>query len=141
MTADPSLVAQLSAWLAATDIAVLELRGPGVTLRLARHGREILSEDPGPGEGGPATEAEVLAAAGVGVFLDRHPLHLEPIIAPGSTHAAGEPLGFLRIGPILQAVVAPCDCLVAQVLSSHGSTVGFGAPLVAIVPLAAGEVP
>ncbi|WP_293853641.1 acetyl-CoA carboxylase [uncultured Alsobacter sp.] len=141
MSVDPAFVAQLSTWLAATDIAVLELRGPDGTLRLVQAGSVVRSEAVSPVEDIAAAEAEVVAAPGVGVFLDRHPLRLEPAAAPGSQHAAGEPLGFLRTGPILQAVSAPCDCIVEGVLAAHGATVGFGTPLVAIVPIDTGETP
>jgi acetyl-CoA carboxylase biotin carboxyl carrier protein len=140
MSLDPGLVARLSAWLADTDIAILELRGPDGAVRLVQAGAAVHCEAIAPGEA-VAAGADVVAAASVGVFLDRHPLHLEPAAAPGAQHAAGEALGFLRIGPVLQVVAAPCDCLVQDVLVAHETTVGFGTPLIAIVPLAAEVTP
>ena len=140
MSQDPALVAQLAAWLAGTDIAVLELRGPDGLLRLVRSGDDVRHEIATAGDVG-AVEVEPVSSPGVGVFLDRHPLRLEPAAAPGSRHAAADTLGFIRVGPVLRAVPAPCDCLVADVLVPHGSVVGYGTPLFAIVPLSPGETP
>lgn len=138
MSVDPAFLTRLSAWLAGTDIAVLELSGPGGTLRLVRSDSDAAmvrhqSET-------PAT-VHTITADGVGVFLDRHPLRLDPFAGPGTRHAAGDMLGLLRVGPVLRAVVAPCACHVDAVLAEPGAAVGFGAPLFAIVPLAAQEVP
>jgi biotin carboxyl carrier protein len=138
MTVDPRLLTQLSAWLAGTDIAVLELSGPGGALRLVRAGSDVVvvrhpSDTP--------AAIHTIRADGVGIFLDRHPLRLDPLAGPGSRHAAGDALGFLRVGPVLRAVAAPCDCHVEAVLAEPGTTVGFGAPLFAVVPLTVQEVP
>lgn len=140
MSQDASLVAQLTAWLAGTDIAVLELRGPDGLLRIVRTGDDVRQEIVTAGEVA-AGEPEPVPSPGVGVFLDRHPLRLEPSAAPGSRHAVGDALGFIRIGPVLRAVTAPSDCLVADVLVPHGTIVGYGTPLFAIVPLSPGETP
>lgn len=138
MSVDPALVAQLSAWLADTDIAVLDLAGPDGTLRLVRSGSDV---EVVPVESEMPEAARTIKADGVGVFLDRHPLRLDPIAGPGSRHAAGDTLGFLRVGPVLRAVAAPCDGEVEAVLAEPGATVGFGTPLFAIVPLTAEEAP
>jgi len=42
---------------------------------------------------------------------------------------AGDPLGLLRIGALLIAVVAPRDGVVDRMLAADGALVGYGAPL------------
>jgi acetyl-CoA carboxylase biotin carboxyl carrier protein len=138
MSDQAGLVTQLSAWLAETDIDLLELIGPDGTLRLVREGAHV-----GPEIVDPATgDADgIVAAPTVGLFLDRHPLRLEPCAWPGSRHAAGEPLGFLRIGPVLVPVAAPAACVVHATLVPDGTVVGYGTPLLSITALVREEAP
>jgi acetyl-CoA carboxylase biotin carboxyl carrier protein len=130
---------QLSEWLVATDIAVLELRGPGVHIRLRHDGARVdLVEDAAPAAVEP-TSAQVpriiAAASSVGVFLHNHPLNDAPLARPGSTVHAGQVLGLLQIGTLLLPVNAPKDATVIGALVAHGESVGFGTPLVELEPL------
>lgn len=135
-------VRQLSRWLAATDIALLELSGPGTTLRLRRN---VSATAPGPGAPGgaaspwnsvPPTAATapptVVRAGSVGIVLHAHPLHTEPLVRPGQEVAAGQPLALLRIGLVLLPVTAPRAGTVARIVAPHGSTAGYGDALVEI---------
>ena len=125
-------VSQLSAWLAATDIDLLELRGEGTELRLLREGGRV--DVMAPGEG-IATAQPVLpvAAPSVGIFLHSHPLHDAPLAVPGQAVAAGEALGLLRIGALLLPVIAPQAGTVAGHLVAHGTVVGYGTPVVDLI--------
>jgi acetyl-CoA carboxylase biotin carboxyl carrier protein len=126
-------VEQLGAWLRDTDIGLLELRGPGGTLRLLSDGasvRVLDTEDPSP----VAAPTIAVRASSPGVFLDRHPLHVQPIASIGADVRAGEPLGFLQIGPLLMAVPAPCAGTLLDVLAVHGAIVGYGEPLFELLP-------
>ena len=130
---------QLSAWLAATDIAVLELRGPDGHIRLRHDGARVESiEDAAPALL-DTTNAHVplltVAACSVGVFLHCHPLHTTPLARPGAIVRAGQPLGLLQIGSLLLPVTAPKDATVIGALVADGETVGFATPLVEIEPL------
>jgi acetyl-CoA carboxylase biotin carboxyl carrier protein len=123
-------IARIAAWLAATDIGLLELRGPGTALRL-RHD--------GSGVGVDAIDAEPAAvravpAPSVGVFLHRHPLRHDDLAAPGSAVVAGQALGLLQTGPLLLAVPAPADGVVQAQCVPHGTAVGYGTPLVVLLP-------
>jgi acetyl-CoA carboxylase biotin carboxyl carrier protein len=116
----------LAAWLAATDIDLLELKGPTGTLRLTRSAGNVVSERVEE----PSDFATVVVrATGVGIFLDRHPLRLQPQAPVGAEVEAGAPIGFLRIGPVVTAIAAPSSGIVTDVLVRNGVAVGFATPL------------
>ena len=126
----PAQVQQLAAWLAATDIGLLELRTPEGVLRLGR------AAEPGSGfvqlgaqdEDSPA--ACVAAAPSVGVFLHAHPLHAQPLARPGERVSVGQPVGLMKIGPLLLPVHAPQSGVPIAFLMPDGETVGWGTLLV-----------
>ncbi len=130
-------VGQISAWLAGTDIALLELRGPGVSLTLRQnHGTVVVDPDGnGAGPGKPAGGADTVTATSVGVFLHRHPLHEAPLVRIGERVRAGQTLGLLRIGALLLPVPAPRPGIVGGVLIAHDAMVGFGTRLFELLPL------
>jgi len=132
-------VEQLGAWLRDTDIALLELRGPPGTLRLLSDGTSVRVVDADEPSAAAAPTIAVRALS-PGVFLDRHPLHVQPIASIGADVRAGEPLGFLQIGPLLMAVPAPCAGTLVDVHAAHGATVGYGEPLFELLPIE-GEQP
>lgn len=126
---------QLSAWLVATDIRLLELNGPDVRLRLRHEGARVEVVDDTatwpPYDGKPAEVSRSVARAGsVGIFLHCHPLHEAPLTQPGASMRAGQTLGLLQIGGLLLPVTTPEDGTVTGTLVGHGEAVGFGTPLV-----------
>lgn len=123
-------IGALAAHLAATDLEMLELRGPDGVLRLVRHGTEIVQEEFAE----PAADNVTVRAPGPGLFLARHPLHDATIVAEGQHVEAGAVLGFLRIGPLLQAVRTPAPGFIAAVLASDGALAGYNDPLFEIEP-------
>jgi acetyl-CoA carboxylase biotin carboxyl carrier protein len=129
---------QLSAWLAATDIALLELRGPGGHIRLRHEGASVeLVEDEAPATADePPAQAPRLSvtACSVGVFLHGHPLHTAPLVRPRGHPRAGQPLGLLQIGSLLLPVVANQDATLVGPLVADGESVGFGTPLFELEP-------
>lgn len=132
-------VQQLSAWLAATDIGLLELRGPEGHLCLRNDGARVeVVQDAAPAAARTQlaeAPSRVATAASVGVFLHRHPLRDAPLAAPGAAVRAGQTLGLLQIGALLLPVAAPHDGIVAGTLVAHGTSVGYGTPLVELQPL------
>jgi len=122
---------QLAAWLAGTDIGLLELRTPEGTLRLGRQGDNIVEL--------PAEEAEPehspIHAPSLGVFLHSHPLAAAPLVRIGQRVEAGQTVGLLKIGPLLLPVTAPQAGIVDGLHAADGLAVGFGAPLVDLLPL------
>jgi acetyl-CoA carboxylase biotin carboxyl carrier protein len=115
-------LAQLAGWLAQTDIGLLELRGPEGAVRL---------DNPrSSGQGLGAMPRTAVAAPSVGVFLHGHPLDGAALVRAGERVSQGQPLGLLRIGPLLLPVAAPRDGVVAAVVVADGAAVGWGATLV-----------
>jgi acetyl-CoA carboxylase biotin carboxyl carrier protein len=131
-------VQQLSAWLADTDIALLELNGPGLSLRLYKEGDPAAIEaDPraAPPRATPARpEGLTVRAPSVGVFLTTHPLHATPLALPGARVRAGEPIALMQIGALLLPVPAPQDAIVRAVLAVPGTLMGFGTALFELDP-------
>ena len=133
---------ELAAWLAPTDIGLLELRGPQMTLRLRRDGGplgEVVQVDarddaPATSTETPQADASVVTATSVGVFLHRHPLREAPLARPGANVRAGQTLGLLQIGELLLPVTAPHDSTVVGTLAVHGAAVGYGTPLLHLQP-------
>jgi len=127
-------VDQLSVWLKEADLALLELRGPSATLRLVNDGASVRV---GEGEESPSVDVPSMTvrAPSPGIFLDRHPLHERAIALVAADVRAGDPLGFLQIGPLLLAVPAPRGGTVIDVLVAHGTMVGYGAPLFVMQPI------
>ena len=132
-------IEQLSAWLAATDIGVLELRGPGTQLRLRNDGGAApVRQESGTAPRAPARpQARNLTAdaPSVGVFLHRHPLRDGALAPVGGPVRAGQALGLLQIGALLLPVCAPQAATVTSLRVAHGTAVGYGTPLVDLVPL------
>ena len=122
-------VQQLSAWLAATDIDLLELDGPGEHLCLRRDGARVEIVPGDALQDGPEQRA-VATAASVGVFLHGHPLRGETLASPGTVVRAGQVLGLLQVGALLIPVTAPVEGIVQAMLVARGETVGYGTPLV-----------
>ena len=126
-------VRQLSAWLEATDIDMMELQGPGARLCLRRNGTRIeIASDSAEEAAGPLT---VVQAPSVGVFLHEHPLRGEPLAGRGTRVRAGQVVGLLQVGTLLLPVTAPQDGTVEALLVAQGAVVGWGTPLIELRPL------
>lgn len=122
---------QLAAWLAGTDIGLLELRTPQGTLRLGRQGDDVVVLP----EEALETEALVVHAPSLGVFLHSHPLATAPLVRAGQRAAAGQTLGLLKIGPLLLPVTAPQPGIVERICVDDATAVGYGTPLFELHPL------
>jgi acetyl-CoA carboxylase biotin carboxyl carrier protein len=126
-------VRQVSSWLEATDIDMLELQGPDERLCLRRHGNRIDVASDGVAE--VAEPFKLVTADSVGAFLHEHPQRAEPLAIPGAPVRAGQVLGLLQIGALLLPVISPHDGTVEAVLVTSDTTVGYGTPLIAVRPL------
>jgi|EndMetStandDraft_7_1072992.scaffolds.fasta_scaffold17174_3 acetyl-CoA carboxylase biotin carboxyl carrier protein len=128
----PAQVQELAAWLAATDIGLLELRTPDGLLRLGRVGAPesaIVQLDAQEQGAPPAPPPCVAAAPSVGTFLHAHPLHAA-LARPGERVSTGQPVGLMQIGPLLLPVDAPQSGVLIAFLVPDGHAVGWGTPLV-----------
>lgn len=124
-------IEQLAMWLAATDIATLELRGAGGLVRLSRRG--VAVDDSGPaqaGEGRAAPHGVTIVADTPGIFLHGHPLRENPLVECDGEVRPGQIVGLLRVGAVLLPVRATQGGRVAGYWTEDGAAVGYGAPLV-----------
>ncbi len=130
-------IAKIASWLSAAEIDACELIGPDYRVCLRR---EVTGRSAGLGSAGTRSEIagaentlrDHIPSPGVGRFLHTHPVHEVPLVATNEAVTTGQPLGLLQVGPILLPVVAPRDGIVAAILASDGSLVGYGDPLVAL---------
>lgn len=129
-------VDQLCACLAETDIGLLELKSPTTTLRLLQDGAAVATQTFDGAEAARLRQPLVaVRAPGPGMFLDRHPLREDAMAPVGAEIAAKEPLGLLRVGPLLMPVSAPRSGTVADVLVRPGTVVGYGTALFNLRPI------
>ena len=134
MTASIDQVRQLSQWLNGTDIALLELSGPGKLIRLHRNGTaygpQSTQRPVVPSNVQPPIAPTVVRAGTVGVVLHSHPLREEALVRPGQEVTAGQTVALLKIGVVLLAVSAPRAGIVSRIVAAHEAAVGFGDSLV-----------
>lgn len=124
---------QLSEWLNGTDIALLELSGPGKLIRLRRHGAGYSAHAaPQPPAAADVQEPPrtVVRAGSVGIVLHAHPLREDALVRVGQQVLAGQTVALLKIGAVLLAVPAPRAAVISRVVAANESPVGFGDPLV-----------
>ena len=130
---------QLSTWLDDADIGLLELRGPGVLLRLGRDAADVaaMSERvaalPYPMQQ-TQSRGVTANAPSAGVFLHMHPMQSTPLAPVGARVRPGAPVGLLQIGALLLPVCAQQAAVVTGLRVSHGTLVGYGTPLVELAP-------
>jgi acetyl-CoA carboxylase biotin carboxyl carrier protein len=130
-------IAEIASWLSAAEIDTFELTGPDYRLYLRRGATEPSAALASAGTRSEIASAEnavhdLVASPGVGRFLHTHPVQEAPLVRTNEPVTTGQPLGLLQVGPILLPVVAPHDGIVAAILASDGSLVGYGDPLVAL---------
>jgi acetyl-CoA carboxylase biotin carboxyl carrier protein len=141
-------VRQLSEWLNGTDIALLELSGPGTFVRLRRNGQaspsgvqevqkvqKVQEVQPLPAmqTAGPVAAHTVVRAGSVGIALQSHPLRTDPLVQVGQQVVAGQTVALLKIGFVLLAVPAPRAGTVCRIVAPHEAPVGYGDPLVELL--------
>ena len=125
-------VRQLSKWLQDTDITLLELTGPGTSVRLRRDAAGAVLEQalPAAQPANEATTTTVVRAGSVGVLLHAHPLRSEPLVRVGQQVSEGQPVALLKIGLVLLPVPAPRAGVVRRIVAPNEVAVGFGEALI-----------
>ena len=125
---------QLSTWLDDAGIGLLELRGPGVLLRLGRDAAEAAAVGERNAAVPDAWLGIIVNAPSAGVFLHSHPMQSSPLAPVGAPVKAGAPIGLLQIGALLLPVCAPQAGVITSLRVAHGTVVGYGTPLVDLDP-------
>jgi acetyl-CoA carboxylase biotin carboxyl carrier protein len=130
-------IADIVTRFSAAGLATCELTGPNFHIFLGRsHEAPPADKNPtrsGRDNGNPGDDRpDLVSSPGVGLFMHGHPVHEAALAVPNEPVLAGQPLGYLRVGPVLLPVVSPRDGVVASVEVRDGSLVGYGDPLVAL---------
>jgi acetyl-CoA carboxylase biotin carboxyl carrier protein len=134
-----SEIAEVASLMSDAGIGTWELSAPDYKIRLTRihQAPSALTASSGAG---PDTQTshqqptDIVASPGVGIFLHAHPVYEMNLVEPNQPVSAGQPIGLLQIGPILMPVLSPRDGVVASHVAPDASLVGYGDPLVELLP-------
>lgn len=139
MPIETSDIARLAQILENSGVDTIEIEEPGLTLKLVVDTRARIAASASPAAATvPAADHFVVAKADVaGHFHAAHPWQDKPFVAPGQRIEAGATLGLVKIGLLYAPVVAPTAGIVDAVIAETGAMVGYGTPIVRILPLAA----
>jgi len=125
---DPAVIASLAAALEAAGVDGIEVEQRGRKVRIV-----VEQEVPGTAWRVKAlhtpsrtVQPGKVAAPMAGVFCSDHPASSALSLALPLEVAAGEPLGFIRIGPILLPVKAETPGVLTRRIAEDGALVGYG---------------
>ncbi|MFM0500922.1 acetyl-CoA carboxylase biotin carboxyl carrier protein [Paraburkholderia caffeinilytica] len=143
---------QITSWLAEVDIEFIEISKPGATVRLTMEqalcapGAEApkptpvvssqVPEDLARAEETAQTQSVSITAKSAGIFLSTHPARSTPLVSAGDHVEQGDIVGLLQIAQLCVPVVASADGMVMRMCVAHGTTVGYGTPLLELSPSA-----
>lgn len=123
-------IARLVEHMRRTGVAEIEIEDGDEALRVVLP--EVAERSVSMTVSEPTSEQTIVTASACGTFLPGHPARESSSI--GGRVDAGEILGVLALGPLLQPVVAPCTGTLTRLLSPRGQRVDFGTPLFALAP-------
>ena len=146
MKIDTHVIRQLTAWMSAGGIDLLELTTPETSLSLQRDApgdsifRASTSLPPGSTRQGPAVRESLegaryyeVTAALPGIYLDRHPLSAKPLVTVGASIEAGQLVGFLQIGSLLLPLRSAQAGRIVGLPQTPGDTLGYGSVAVCVL--------
>ncbi len=122
-------IASLVAHMRRTGVAEIEIIGGEEALRV------VLPEDVTTQPVVNASRLSVVKATACGVFRPGHSAR-ETRPGTGTKVEAGEIVGVIAVGPLLQPVVAPAAGTLGRLLCTPGQRVDYGAELFQFTPLA-----
>lgn len=143
---DRETIKQLIEALAASDLAELEYRSNGETLRLVKRAASVPAPassapqcrvDPTPAAASPpppraqpvATVNDMIVAPAYGIVHLQETPGEPPLIVPGQSATAGQILCVIEAMKVFSQVCAERDCVIAAVLVQSGQEVQAGQPL------------
>lgn len=115
-------IAGLAAHMRRTGVAEIEIVDGEETLRV------VLPEETTAPSGIAASGLSVVKATACGLFRPGH--------SAGAKVEAGEIVGAIAVGPLLQPVVAPAAGTLGRLLCASGQRVDYGTELFRFAPLA-----
>lgn len=122
-------VSELADAMVANDLASLEVKGSGYTVRMTRaHGS---SKVDAPGLKPPPLKS---LSPATGLFRPRGGDDGLPELKSGAQVLGKEPLGYIEIGPFRVLCVSPTPGRITGQLPKSGTTVTMGDPLFTVEP-------
>ncbi|WP_246754602.1 MULTISPECIES: hypothetical protein [Rhizobium] len=134
---DPSVMREIASWLETAGASAIEIETEdGRHLRIVMDEEAALHADKGPRDMVPAMPARVTIAKApfAGHFLDAHPARDTPAAAQDTAAAAGDIVGFVKVGPLLMAVRAAEAGMLNECSVEAGNLVGYGDTIFSIEP-------
>lgn len=110
-------------WMQAANLELVSVRDGDTQLTLRRTGS-------GRAEA-PATNVVTQA---IGTFLPAHPRRPDTALKSGDRVAAGAVVGYLQAGQTLAPIVTGKAGKVSAILAAPGSLLGYGAPVLSLIP-------
>jgi biotin carboxyl carrier protein len=134
---DPAVMQEITAWLESAGVSAIEIETEdGRNLRIVVDGETSLNVDDGQRDVAATVLASISTAKApfAGHFLDAHPAHGAPAAVEDTAVAAGDIVGFVKVGPLLLAVRAPDAGTLNECPVKAGDLVGYGDPIFSIGP-------
>ena len=134
---DPSVMREIAAWLESAGASAIEIETEdGRHLRIVMDEEAALPTEKGTHDTVPAEPASVTAAKApfAGHFLDVHPARDTPTAAQDTAVAAGDIVGFVKVGPLLMPVRAFAAGRLNECSVKAGDLVGYGDTIFSIEP-------
>lgn len=134
---DPAIMQQIAAWLENSGASAIEIETEdGRHVRIVMDGEVTLRADNGPRDVVSMVPVSITAAKApfAGHFLDAHPARGTPAAAEDTAVAAGDIVGFVKVGPLLLPVRAPDAGTLNACSVKAGDLVGYGDPIFSIEP-------
>lgn len=111
----------------------LKLTRDGCSLELDRRGVSAPASAPTTPPVSPpaaaAEEASCVRAPLVGCYYAAPAPDQPPFVRPGDRVVKGQTLCLIEAMKMMSEVVAPCDCIIEEVLQTDGALLAFDAPL------------
>lgn len=135
---DPEQIGQMATWLAQAGLDGLELTNEAAGLKLRIRVGQAATVPPAA----PAVAPQVDAGAGhvavktpyFGHLCLTHPLRDTPFAPAGTRVAQGDVVALLTLDSLQVPVTAPVAGTVVDVVGQPGALVGYGAPVMHILP-------
>ena len=146
MKIDTHVIRQLTAWMSAGGIDLLELTTPETSLSLQRDApvdsisrpsaalpagstrQQLAAQEPLEG-----ARYDEVATPSPGIYLDRHPLSAKPLVTVGASLEAGQLVGFLQIGSLLLPLRSAGAGRIVSLPQTSGDTLGYGSVVVCVL--------
>ena len=128
MKIDTHVIRQLTAWMSAGGIDLLELTTPETSVSLQRDAASHASH--APLKGAPYYE---VTTPSPGIYLDRHPFSAKPLVTPGASIEAGQLVGFLQIGSLLLPLRSAQAGRIVSLPQTPGDMLGYGSVVMSLL--------